>query len=261
MHITPKDSFVRAIPQHKSDPGFALDDLVKDDERFARLRFFAFNGYPEAEWESLSLTESIADHANPELIYRGIGEGGTSYSAMEWAFEKDFGVGEDGSISVERWRIRYPRPYWEYVTALAKEFDLDPYLILSIARQESTYRPSLTSHAGAKGLMQLMPSTAKWLADVDENVSQTNAARLDMPKHSLRMGTAYFKRMLDRSDGNIIYALASYNAGPGNCDKWRKRNPQHTMDEFVEDIPFPETQNYVKRILAHYATYKSIYPE
>ena len=194
-------------------------------------------------------------------MYRGIGESGTAYSAMQWASAKKFGVDENGLQSIERMRIRYPRPYWNYVKALSEEFDVDPYLILSIARQESTYRPALTSHAGASGVMQLMPRTAEWLADVDSNISKENATNLEMPKHSLRMGTVYIKRMLDRSNGNVIYALASYNAGPGNCDKWRKRNPEYTMEEFVENIPFSETQSYVKRILAHYATYKSIYTD
>jgi len=259
LHITPEASFVRAIPQFKPDPGFALKDLAESDRRFARLKFFAHNGSPEAEWESLYLTESIANHAKPELMYRGIGEGGTAYSAMQWASEKNFEVDDNGVQSVKRLRIRYPRPYWEYVKSLSEEFDVDPYLILSIARQESTYRPALTSHAGASGVMQLMPRTAKWLADVDSNISQENASNLEMPQHSLRMGTVYIKRMLDRSDGNVIYALASYNAGPGNCDKWRKRNPNQSMEEFVENIPFSETQHYVKNILSHYATYKSIY--
>lgn len=261
LNITPNASFVRAIPQASPDPGFALNDLMKDDPQFSLLRYFAHHGYPEAEWESLHLSQSIQTHATPETLYRGLGESGVAYSAMQWASNKGFGVGNDGAISVERWRIRYPRPYWEYVSALAQELDLDPYLILAIARQESTYRPALQSHAGATGVMQLMPRTAEWLAQVDGRVSQTNATHLDQPQHSLRMGTVYFKRMLDRSDGNIIYALASYNAGPGNCDKWRKRHPDYTTDQFVENIPFPETQNYVKRILAHYATYKSLYPE
>ena len=145
--------------------------------------------------------------------------------------------------------------------ALAEELDLAPYLILAIARQESTYRPSLKSSAGAKGIMQLMPRTAKWMGDTDKLVTRNTAQRLDEPRHSLRIGAVYFKRMLDRSKGDLVYALASYNAGPGNCDKWRKRHPNYSTSEFIEAIPFNETRNYVKRILAHYATYKSIYPE
>jgi tetratricopeptide (TPR) repeat protein len=260
LGVTGTMSFVRPILQGGKGPDFALERL-KEDVRFERLRFFAHNGFLEAEWESLGLTQAIGSHADPELLYRGIGEAGTSYSAMQWADEQDFGVNADGSQTIERLRIRYPRPYWEYVTALGEELELDPYLILAIARQESTFRPGLKSSAGAQGVMQLMPRTAKWLGDTDRAVSRNTAQRLDEPRHSLRMGAVYFRRMLDRSEGNLVYALVSYNAGPGNFDKWRRRNPNLSLAEFVEEIPFGETRNYVKRILAHYATYKSIYPE
>ena len=260
LNITPGASFVRPIPMDGDEPEFAIETLI-DEPRFERLRFFAHNGFLEAEWESLHITQTIDDHADPELMYRGVAEAGTAYSAMQWAAARDFGENDDGSQSIERLRIRYPRPYWEYVSALSEELDLDPYLILSIARQESTYRPGLTSHAGAKGVMQLMPRTAKWLGETDKLVSRNASRRLDEPRHSLRMGAVYFRRMLDRSDGNVAYALASYNAGPGNFDKWRKRSPNQSIEEFVEAIPFNETRSYVKRILAHYATYKSIYPE
>lgn len=135
------------------------------------------------------------------------------------------------------WKSRRPIPFWRL-----------------------TRRFVLRDRAGAKGLMQLMPRTVKWLGDTDRAVSRNTSQRLDEPRHSLRMGAVYFKRMLDRSDGNIAFALGSYNAGPGNFDKWRRRNPDMPLAESIEKIPFSETRNYVKRILAHYATYKSIYP-
>lgn len=260
LDITATRSIVRPIPQKGKDPGFASEEF-SDNVPLQRLRFFAYNGFLEAEWEAISLIETINDHADPELMYRAIGEAGTAYSAMQWADMNNFGVNEDSTQSVERLRIRYPRPYWEFVSALGAELDLDPYLILSIARQESTYRPGLSSSAGAKGVMQLMPRTAKWLGDTDPKITGDTAQRLDEPRHSLRMGSVYLRQMIDRSGGNIAYALASYNAGPGNFDKWYRRNPNQPVTEFIEEIPFAETQAYVKRILAHYATYKSIYPE
>ncbi|MFP6581194.1 MAG: transglycosylase SLT domain-containing protein [Candidatus Hydrogenedentota bacterium] len=258
LSITPKASLIRPIPFDAEDPGFGLVDM-KHDRRFERLRFFANHGLQEAEWEGLYLLQTLDNHATPELFYRAIGEAGVAYSAMQWANARRFGVGDDGRESVERLRIRYPRPYWSYVSSLGEELDLDPYLILSIARQESTYRPNLTSSAGAKGVLQLMPTTAKWLGDTDPRISKQDATRLEDPQHSLRMGAVYLRQMLDRSDGNVAYALASYNAGPGNFDKWRRRKPNLSVPEFIEEIPFTETRNYVKRILAHYATYKSIY--
>ena len=66
--------------------------------------------------------------------------------------------------------------------------------------------------------------------------------------------------VVERSDGNLVYALASYNAGPGNCDKWRTRLPKADLEVFVEAIPFSETRNYVKLVLGNYAAYHSLYP-
>ena len=108
--------------------------------------------------------------------------------------------------------------------------------------------------------MQVMPRTAKSLVSEVPGLDPAQAPRLKHPPTSIRLGAHYLRRMLDRYDGNLVYALASYNAGPSNCDTWRKRFAGQSLDEFVESIPFAETQNYVKRVLAHYATYHSLYP-
>lgn len=107
--------------------------------------------------------------------------------------------------------------------------------------------------------MQLMPATAKWMVSVEDEINKEHAARLTSPENSIRLGAYYLRRMLERSDGNLVYALASYNAGPGNCNKWKRRWPNATMETFVEAIPFSETQGYVKKVLGNYAAYKSLY--
>ncbi|PCJ51267.1 MAG: hypothetical protein COA73_17905 [Candidatus Hydrogenedentota bacterium] len=259
LKITPNQSIVLPIPMENEAPRSALD-IMETDPRYVRLNFFANRGYPEAEWEAVTLGEALANHADPALFYRGMGEAGTAYTAMQYADAYNFGVNDDGTQTLDRLRVRYPQAYWELTTSLAKEYNLDPYLILAVARQESTYRPALSSSAGASGVMQLMPATATWLANVDGTVPRSAARDLSDPRNSLRLGAAYLRRMMDRSEGNLVYALAAYNAGPGNCDKWRRRFRGMPITEFIEKIPFAETQNYVKRILAHYATYHSLYP-
>jgi len=82
---------------------------------------------------------------------------------------------------------------------------------------------------------------------------------LEDPVHSLRLGARYLKRMLERWDGNVVYALASYNAGPGNCSKWKKNKGNVPLETFIESIPFDETRDYVKMVLANYAAYRSLY--
>jgi len=104
-----------------------------------------------------------------------------------------------------------------------------------------------------------MPPTAKWLADVDPNIDKTHVANLESPVNSLRLGAFYLRRMLDRSNGNLVDTLASYNGGPGNRDKWRKRFPNHDLDAFVHAIPFEETKTYVQKVLGNYAAYRSLY--
>ena len=229
--------------------------------RYARLHFFGANGFSEAEWEALALLHALASQPDPAAAYLEMGVAGTAYSVMQAADDRHWGDNADGSQSLGRLRVRFPRAYWDQVQLTARQFNVDPYLILALSRQESTYRPSLTSNAGAKGLMQVMPKTANWLVKVDEKVDRRDAANLANPKHSLLVGTAYLGRMLDRYNGNIAYALAAYNAGPNNCDKWRKAAANDDVTEFIEDIPFSETRRYVKRVLGFYATYYSIYPD
>lgn len=252
------DLLVRPLSLAERENPQAADGRA-EDPRFARLRFFGHEGYPEAEWEAVYLARGLDRSAGSGELYRALGEAGTAYTAMQFANAIGFGQNADGTQTLERLRIRYPLAYWDVVKPVAEANEIDPYLILSVARQESTYRPALSSSAGAVGIMQLMPSTAKYLADQYPDIDASERFQLMQPRTSIKFGARYLKRMLDRSDGNLVYALASYNAGPGNCDKWRRRFRGYDMAEFVESIPFSETRNYVKRVLANYATYYSLY--
>ena len=109
--------------------------------------------------------------------------------------------------------------------------------------------------------MQVMPSTARWLADVDPSIERRHAEHIETPGNALRLGAVYLRRMLDRTDGNVALALAAYNAGPGNLNKWRKRYDESDLDEFIERIPFNETRDYVKRVLGNYSAYLTLYPD
>lgn len=254
MHRVP-ESVVLPIPRNDEN----LAKPAVNDTRLERLRFFAHYGLPEAEWEMLALVRELEGESATEF-YHAIGETGNAYSAMQIANARGWGANDDGTQTTSRLRVRYPRAYWETVTALSREMKVDPYLILAVARQESTYRPALTSHAGAKGVMQVMPATADWLAKVDPRVDAKDARNLNRPPHSLRLGAVYLNRMLEKYDGNVVYAAAAYNGGPGNCDKWIRRFNGASTADFIESIPFSETRNYVKRVLANYMTYYSVYP-
>ena len=236
-----------------------LPETLQNAVEYQRLHFFGRNGLEESEWEVLPLLLALSSVEDKAPHFRAMSEAGLAHTALQFATHTNWGVDEKGVKSMDRLRLEYPRAYWTEVKALAREVGIDPYLILAVARQESTFRPNLTSHAGASGVMQLMPATANWLAKVDPNISTSHVANLESPVNSLRLGGFYIHRMFERSDGNLVDTLASYNGGPGNRDKWRKRFPNYELDEFVEAIPFEETKSYVKKVLGNYAAYRSLY--
>lgn len=147
-------------------------------------------------------------------------------------------------------RLVFPLPYEELIEKYSKQNDLDPMIVLSLIKQESAFDEQAISSSGALGLMQLMPTTA---LDVDPNVLRSEL--LD-PETNIRIGTAYLKRVLNRFKGNLVLALAGYNAGPTAADRWFKApTAPKNVTEFVETIPYRETREYVSSILRNYFWY------
>lgn len=143
-------------------------------------------------------------------------------------------------------RLYYPTAYGEEIDEYSKKNDLDPALVRALILQESYYNPEAKSPVGATGLMQLMPPTAK------EHARKLRipfaVSRLEDPEVNIRLGTFHLRMLLNLFKGNPYFAVASYNAGQGNVAKWRRQAPSRPLDEFLEDIPFQETRNYVKRV-------------
>lgn len=139
---------------------------------------------------------------------------------------------------------------------------VDPALVLALIRQESMFDDSARSPAGACGLMQLMPATAKAVAR-QNGISHNESWLIDRPAHNIRLGTLFFEDMIQRYRGSVPMALAAYNAGPGRVDNWRKqfgdpRKGELTMENWIELIPIYETRNYVQRILEAENIYRDI---
>jgi soluble lytic murein transglycosylase-like protein len=216
-------------------------------DEMERLAFFGAFGLEAGEWESMALCQELQKSNAGVHDYEPIAVAGYVHTALQYAPKGD------------RAAMDFPRAYWPQVTALARELQLDPFLMLALAKQESTYRASIQSHAGATGVMQLMPRTANWMAEVEKNISPRHAANLKSADNSLRLGGYYLKRMMKRYDNNMICALAAYNGGPGNTDKWLKRFKGYSTEEFIEAIPFDETRGYVKKVLGNYAAFHSLY--
>jgi soluble lytic murein transglycosylase len=154
-------------------------------------------------------------------------------------------------------QIIFPLDYWPLIQKYSQMHGLDPYLIAALMAQESTFTAEIRSSADARGLMQLMPSTGRIYARKVGMKSFTTASLLQ-PETNVRLGTQYFKDLVDRF-GGVHFALAGYNAGEHRVVRWLGEAPGLPTDEFIDNIPFPETQNYVKRILGTAEDYRRLY--
>jgi soluble lytic murein transglycosylase len=154
-------------------------------------------------------------------------------------------------------QVLFPLVYWDLIKKHANTYDLDPYVMAALINQESTFDPAAKSTANAWGLMQVVPSTGRQLARA-LGIRRFSTASLTHPETNIRLGMLYFSRLV-RQFGGAYYALASYNAGTSRVVRWRAERPGVAEDEFIDDIPFPETQNYVKRILGTAEDYRMLY--
>lgn len=155
-------------------------------------------------------------------------------------------------------RVVFPWPLRDQIEAEARKFNIDPYLLAGLIRQESTFRPAVVSRAGATGLMQLMPRTAAQIArglrvDWSERL-------LTVPDANLHLGAAHLATLLRRYRGGEVWALAAYNAGGRPVDRWRRLAGGGDPFLFVERIPYPETRGYVQTVVRNRALYRALYP-
>jgi len=150
--------------------------------------------------------------------------------------------------------MRYLTPYRTQFEAAAREQGLDCELLYGIARQESRFVADIVSSAGAVGLMQLMPGTARWVAK-KLAVADYSPSRIADVELNTQFGAFYFKHWLDRLGGLPVLAAAAYNAGPSRAQAWRPVAAPLEGAIWVETIPFDETRDYVKRVLANTMLY------
>lgn len=148
----------------------------------------------------------------------------------------------------------YVVKYDEYVSKYSNQYDIDKYLILAIIKAESNFNENAVSKKGAKGLMQLMDTTAE---DLAKN-SDINLDDIFEPDINIQLGSKYISALISKYD-SIGLALAAYNAGSGNVDNWIKDGILKKDGSDIEKIPFIETNNYVRKILRDYELYKELY--
>jgi soluble lytic murein transglycosylase len=154
------------------------------------------------------------------------------------------------------WSAGYPLAYSDLVFRETAANGLSEGLIYSLIRAESGFSPEIRSPAGAIGLMQLMPATAKATA---REKGAFNPQQLTLPECNIKLGTRHFRDLMKDFEGDVIYSIAAYNAGSAAVDRWRKSTKGLKMDEFIESIPYQETRDYVKKVYASAATYRQLY--
>ncbi len=169
-------------------------------------------------------------------------------------FKRAIGLVAKLPYSEKLHRFWYPLAFWDTVEHAAGRNSLDPYIILSVMREESRFDHEVKSPAGAYGLMQLMPQTAYRL-DRHLKLGVKKPAQLTDPKNNIALGSYYLKILSDEFH-SLPYVLAAYNAGEHAVRSWEKRFAYRSADEFIEDIPYAETRNYVKKVIASYFQYK-----
>lgn len=230
----------RAVQLHAANLDAEALEELSEAERFLRR-------VKDTEGRTMiadMLTQLGAHHMAFRTATRITADGGALQTGQDWAWRA--------------WRHAYPSAFARAVKLAEKAHDVDGHLVLSIMRTESHYRPWVRSHAGARGLMQLMPNTAKLIGKKAEG-GRRHAARFKDPNSNVWLGTWYLKQLLARFDGQLAAAIGAYNAGPGAMDRWVRDFHDRPLDEFVERIPYRETRRYVRRVLETLMVYRRLY--
>lgn len=207
--------------------------------------------YAQRVWgDSPQLQATIA------LTHRRLGNVRAGINAMKRAYPQYLASGGE-ALPREILQVIFPLDYWPLLQKYAAQRGLDPYVVAALVAQESNFDPIVVSHANAYGLMQVLPSTGRGLAR-KLGVRPFSTQRLTEAETNVKLGTQFFADSI-RKFGGVYFALAAYNAGDSRVAAWQRERPGMPQDEFIDDIPFPETQNYVKRILGTAEDYRYLY--
>ncbi len=203
---------------------------------------------------------TIAEQFTDGVLLLGVGQniqGLTQLESLGWWRDTEEEEAQLAELKKQAayWQALYPFPYLELVESWSIKRQLNPLLVISLIRQESRFETTIRSVANAIGLMQVLPSTAEWIAP---QINLKNYS-LENPNDNINLGTWYLAHTHETYNNNSLLAVASYNAGPGNVSNWIQKYGLNDPDEFVEDIPFPETQGYVKHVFGNYWNYMRFY--
>jgi soluble lytic murein transglycosylase len=200
----------------------------------------------EAVFELTSASKKIESYSELLYIVSKFNELGE--------FKRAIGLATKIPYSEKIHRFWYPLAYWDEVTKITGKYGLDPLIVLSVMREESRFDADARSVAGARGLMQVMPQTAYRL-DKSLKLGINKDSQVSDVKNNISLGVYYLKS-LSAEFRSLAHVLAAYNAGEAAARRWEQEGRYRSIDEFIEDIPYPETRNYVKKVLTSYSQYR-----
>lgn len=255
------DSMLRELASSRGYYGFMAAARTKQPPSLAHKPipvskddYVAFKKSPAIarmnEWEALDRPNA----ARREMLYiQRYGSEAQKLSAAKLAYENGWYdravVALSSAGYLDDVELRFPMVFRSEIQRHAKDANIDPAWAMAITRRESIFMPQVKSAAGAHGLMQIMPQTAKHLKG-----KPVRSEQLFNPGFNIDLGTDYLNYLMRTNNNNLALATASYNAGYGNVKKWLPEQPMD-LDVWVETIPFKETREYVKAVLAYYQIY------
>lgn len=205
------------------------------------------------EWAHISLAIALSKASAREALC--IGEW---YAKMgDWRRAYTVGVRLLSALPCRRaYRLAYPKAWEESVLRWSSAYGVDPFLVWAVIREESGFLPTAVSRSGARGLMQLLPSTARWIAEEKLRIPYREELLFD-PDYNVRLGTWYLRHLLDQFGGNVAMAVAAYNGGPGNLRRWTAdlRDPL----DFPAHLRSAETREYLTKVLNAWLIYRWLY--
>ncbi|GMU10096.1 flagellar assembly lytic transglycosylase [Corallococcus caeni] len=191
------------------------------------------------------------------MVLSQSGDARSAHAIARLALRKDL----SGRITAQTrpvWEVAYPNAFRDLIEKHTATAGVEPDLLQALMREESALDPKALSWAGAMGLTQLMPSTAKGVAR-ELKVKKFTVDSLLQPELNIRFGAHYLGGLIKQFKGHTPYAVGSYNAGSGAVNRWRAASPDLPLDAWVEEIPIAETRGYIKRVLRSYNTYQLLY--
>ena len=247
-----------------------LKTKMRSEDRFHFIRIkelIALGYYEDALGEIRLIARKVSINTPEKILWTGNlylqARGFVKAQRIIEGFLKELPTEKHLELSLEYWKLYFPIAYSELVNKNAKGYKLDPFLIVGLMRQESSFNPDSLSRSGAIGLMQLMPKTGK--NEFKKRYKSAFSEKdwheeiLYIPRVNISLGSQHMAYLLKKTKGDPVIALAGYNAGLSRALKWKKTIITPDPDLFIEMIPFRETKAYVKKVMRNYFNYITLY--